>query len=520
MTRFCRAMLISVCSIAVFMGVGLTAQAQDVNDVSEWVLVDEVESVAPQMYADDIIYCDTIEEVGEVLREGMKDRKKTIEVGYTTTKELKQSIMDEFIEEAFKHTGEPTEGDYLRGHYKSYKASAKGTVWQGVYNWVFTYTVNYTTTAAQEKATDKAVSEMLSELKLEGKDSYHKIRVIYDYMCKNIDYDWEHVKDSSYTIKHTAYAAAVKGTSVCQGYSLLLYRLLMENDIDIRVIEGTGHGEDHSWDIVGIDDLYYYVDTAWDSETPTHDWFLKGSNDFIEHKAKSEYNASSFKKKYPIAKSQYWYHGEHDAEFEPAVTKATFTKAGKSEEKCSVCGLVKESAAIAKVSSVKLSTTAYTYDGKQKTPTVTVKDSKGKKLVKGKDYKVSYASGRKNVGKYSVKITLQGNYTGSKTLYFNVRPKEAKISSLTKGTKSFTVKYSKCTTQTSGYQIQYATSSSFDSAKSVFVNKNTTVSKKISGLKAKKTYYVRVRTYKTVKIDGESVKIYSAWSDKKSVKTK
>lgn len=47
-----------------------------------------------------------------------------------------------------------------------------------------------------------------------------------------------------------------------------------------------------------------------------------------------------------------------------------------------------------------------------------------------------------------------------------------------------------------------------------------TTSKKISKLKAKKTYYVRIRTYKTVKVDGKSTRIYSDWSKVKKVTTK
>ena len=52
------------------------------------------------------------------------------------------------------------------------------------------------------------------------------------------------------------------------------------------------------------------------------------------------------------------------------------------------------------------------------------------------------------------------------------------------------------------------------------ITKNKTVSKTVKKLKAKKTYYVRVRTYKTVKVNGKSVKLYSGWSSAKSVKTK
>ncbi|MGN0521072.1 MAG: fibronectin type III domain-containing protein, partial [Eubacterium sp.] len=74
------------------------------------------------------------------------------------------------------------------------------------------------------------------------------------------------------------------------------------------------------------------------------------------------------------------------------------------------------------------------------------------------------------------------------------------------------------TTQTTGYQIQYSTSSKFTSktTKTVTVSKNKTTSKTISKLKAKKKYYVRVRTYKIV----SGKKIYSAWSKAKTVTTK
>ena len=75
--------------------------------------------------------------------------------------------------------------------------------------------------------------------------------------------------------------------------------------------------------------------------------------------------------------------------------------------------------------------------------------------------------------------------------------------------------------QTKGYQIQYSTDSKFKSGnKTVTVNKNSTTKKTISKLKAKKKYYVRIRTYKTVKVNGKSVKLYSAWSKAKSGLTK
>ena len=202
------------------------------------------------------------------------------------------------------------------------------------------------------------------------------------------------------------------------------------------------------------------------------------------------------------------------------VTKATPTANGKIVNYCSVCKKTLSTTVIPKASSIKLKATSLTYNGKVKTPKVIVKDRTGKTLVKNTDYTVSYAKGRKYVGKYAVKITFKGKYSGTKTLYFTIKPKATSISSLKAGSKKFTVKWKKQATQTTGYQVQYSASSKFSKAKTVTVGKNKTVSKKISKLSGKKKYYVRVRTYKTVKINGKSIRIYSGWSKAKTVTTK
>ena len=202
------------------------------------------------------------------------------------------------------------------------------------------------------------------------------------------------------------------------------------------------------------------------------------------------------------------------------VTKATPTANGKIVNYCSVCKKTLSTTVIPKASSIKLKATSLTYNGKVRTPKVIVNDRTGKTLVKNTDYTVSYAKGRKYVGKYAVKITFKGKYSGTKTLYFTIKPKATSISSLKAGSKKFTVKWKKQATQTTGYQVQYSASSKFSKAKTVTVGKNTTVSKKISKLSGKKKYYVRVRTYKTVKINGKSIRIYSGWSKAKTVTTK
>ena len=203
------------------------------------------------------------------------------------------------------------------------------------------------------------------------------------------------------------------------------------------------------------------------------------------------------------------------------VTKATPTANGKIVNYCSVCKKTLSTTVIPKASSIKLKATSLTYNGKVRTPKVIVNDRTGKTLVKNTDYTVSYAKGRKYVGKYAVKITFKGKYSGTKTLYFTIKPKATSISSLKAGSKKFTVKWKKQATQTTGYQVQVATNKKFKkNKKTVTIKKQKTTKTTVKKLKAKKKYYVRVCTYKTVKINGKSIRIYSGWSKAKTVTTK
>ncbi len=198
------------------------------------------------------------------------------------------------------------------------------------------------------------------------------------------------------------------------------------------------------------------------------------------------------------------------------TTKATTTKNGSIVKKCNECGKVYSTTVIKYVNSFKLSSTSYTYNGKVKTPTVTVKDSAGKVLKNNTDYKVTYASGRKNVGTYKVTIKMMGNYSGTKELSYKIIPVSTTVSKLTAAKKKLSVVINKKSTQVTGYQIQYSTSKKFNSAKTKNISSYKTTKVTLSGLSAKKTYYVRVRTYKKV---GSTV-YYSGWSTAKSKKTK
>ena len=121
-------------------------------------------------------------------------------------------------------------------------------------------------------------------------------------------------------------------------------------------------------------------------------------------------------------------------------------------------------------------------------------------------------SGRKNVGTYTVKVTGIGNYSGSISKTFKIIPKSTSIKSITSDYNKITVKWKAQKKQTTKYQIEYALNSSFKNSKKVKVALSKT-SYTIKNLTPYKTYYVRIRTYKT----SGSKTYYSKWSKKKSV---
>ena len=158
-----------------------------------------------------------------------------------------------------------------------------------------------------------------------------------------------------------------------------------------------------------------------------------------------------------------------------------------------------------------ISTKAFT--GKNITQSITVKYN-GKTLKNGTDYTVS-CSNNKSIGTATVKIAGKGSYTGTITKTFKINPAKQEIQKLTAKSKAFFVDWAQKGSAT-GYEIQYATNSKFTSAKKVTITNNKTDTKTISKLSGKKKYYVRVRSYTTVK----GTKYYGAWSASKSVTTK
>ena len=164
---------------------------------------------------------------------------------------------------------------------------------------------------------------------------------------------------------------------------------------------------------------------------------------------------------------------------------------------------------------VKLSKKSFVYNGKVQKPTVALTGTSNFKLTT-KDYTTTISGSKKAVGTYKVTVKLKGNFSGSATASYTIVPKGTAIKKLKAAKKGFTATWSKQATQTTGYQVQYSLKKNFSGAKTVTIKKNNTVKTTVKKLKGKKTYYVRIRTYK--RTGGKNY--YSAWSKAKTIKTK
>lgn len=142
---------------------------------------------------------------------------------------------------------------------------------------------------------------------------------------------------------------------------------------------------------------------------------------------------------------------DHHSPVTDPMKKATLTADGLTAgSHCELCQetLVKQNK-IYRVSSITLSKTSYTYNGKVQKPSVKVVDSKGK-TVSSSYYTVTYPSGCQNVGSYTVKVTLKGNYSGSKSLTYKITKANQTITASDKTTTLGAASFSLGAKTTSG----------------------------------------------------------------------
>ena len=241
------------------------------------------------------------------IREQMTQRKTVITGSFEISDmENMNSVFETIADQIFIPTSKSDEGDYLKQHNSgmswNYEAAFNGSVTTFSYELQTSY---YTTLEQEQEVADK-IDEVLAELSLDGLSDYEKAKEIYNYIAINVSYDYEHLGDSSYMLSHTAYAALIQKTAVCQGYASLFYRMAHEAGLSTRFVTGLVDGEAHAWNMVKIGDLYYYVDTTHASSSGNRDdYFLKGSISFADRQLDSDYLSADFTSEFPMSDFDY-----------------------------------------------------------------------------------------------------------------------------------------------------------------------------------------------------------------------
>ena len=256
---------------------------------------------------------ESLQEAAVTLREGIKNWENMITVTFSTdldsfdgTKNSANDLANQILDLALAHTGVPDEGDYLRFNIGYMEPqSVKFTKQSDGWKFSFTYLIVYWTTPEQEAEVDAEIEALVQSLDLKSDATdYQKIAAIYQYICSTVVYDYENLADDTYGLKFTTYAAAINKTAVCQGYATLFYRLALEAGVDNRVISGYA-GEDHSWNIVKLDGVYYNLDATWDAGMFQYQYFLKSAESFLDHDADAQYKTPEFQAAYPVAQVSY-----------------------------------------------------------------------------------------------------------------------------------------------------------------------------------------------------------------------
>ena len=273
----------------------------------------------PLVGSDEVPLAHSLDEFAELYGQASNEAAAKWETDFSVKYQISNNdnvstVFSEYLfplaeENIFPHNGNPTEGDYARWTYAGAGYSYSGDETSDALIVSFNTSVEYYTTEAQEAALTAKLNQVMESLDLDTKTEYEKVKAIFDYIASHVTYDYDNLNNQSYKLKHTAYAALVNGTSVCQGYATLFYRMCLTAGRDARVITGsdTPGYSDHAWNIVRIGNLYYNIDVTWDAgyEPEYYNYFLRGQDTFEDHYRDSEYDTAAFHAEYPMSATDY-----------------------------------------------------------------------------------------------------------------------------------------------------------------------------------------------------------------------
>ncbi|MBR1591566.1 MAG: hypothetical protein IJ666_00935 [Ruminococcus sp.] len=256
------------------------------------------------------VYFSNSDAVIQSVRNSLRKRSWRIVINYYSHGDNMEDIpalVRDIMDFAIDETESPEEGDYINYNYGGYelKYSFKQETDRNYYT-ISVYPDYYTTKEQEIRVTEK-IDEIISGFDKNLTD-YEKVRAVYDYIKNRVQFDGIHKNNPNHHIKSTSFGALIYGQAVCQGYAVLMYRMLRETGINSRVITGMaddGEREFHAWNIACIDGVYYNIDITWDDQNGNEEYFLKSDEDFPMHIRDEKFSTRDFYEKYPMSDKSY-----------------------------------------------------------------------------------------------------------------------------------------------------------------------------------------------------------------------
>ena len=152
----------------------------------------------------------------------------------------------------------------------------------------FRYTYSKSTIDKMVSAQNRVQKTVVAKAK-KIKDPVKRAKYLHDWIARNVKYDYKATSDLAWT----TYAAAVKKSSRCLGYSTLYRDLCNKAGLNCSVVVGrnskTGRAAEHAWNKIIVKGKTYYVDTTWDVNSkkrskPRSTYFMKTAAWMKSHK--------------------------------------------------------------------------------------------------------------------------------------------------------------------------------------------------------------------------------------------
>ncbi|MBZ9622392.1 hypothetical protein G9F71_005955 [Clostridium sp. FP2] len=229
----------------------------------------------------------SLQDLNSILKSQLAQRETSFNIIYKADTINLKTIIETDIDEILKAD------DYLESCIKSYQCSYKGYENDVTINFTF----SFYTTKIQEDCVNLQVTEILKNIIKVSMNDDQKEKVIHDYIVAHVAYD-------TTLSRFSAYEALKNGTTVCSGYAQLAYKMLNEVGIETKIVLGKGNGEDHAWNLVKLNNIWYHLDCTWDDPVPD----IKGRvlyNYFNLNDKKISENHIFEKSDYPVANQVY-----------------------------------------------------------------------------------------------------------------------------------------------------------------------------------------------------------------------